>query len=59
MKRVTVLITLASLCSRRLVAHSGLPAEDIEIALPVLFRTRSIKPAETGDACRSALPASR
>jgi hypothetical protein len=56
---VESLIASASLCIRCLAAKSGLLAEDVEIALRVLLRTRSLQRAETCDSCRSGVPAFR
>jgi hypothetical protein len=56
---VEALIKSASLCIFCLAAKSGLSAEDVEVALRVLIRTRSITPAGTCDSCRSAMPAFR
>ena len=48
------LIVSACLCITCIEASSGLPAQDVDIALRVLLRTRSAEPADACDTCRKA-----
>jgi hypothetical protein len=48
------LIVSACLCTACIEASSGLPAQDVDIALRVLLRTRSAELSDACDACRKA-----
>jgi hypothetical protein len=53
------LIGSARLCTACIETSSGLPAQDVDIALRVLLRTRSAEPTDACDRCRKETRAFR